>query len=132
MTVTPLLIPTRSNSAHYSQTTTLDGKAYRLEFDWVQRSNQWTISVLSASGVSLLRGAALLVGNDVLAPHRWDVRLPPGSLGVFDAQASGKDPGLLDFGIHGPFVLIYVPQETEEISSSTTYGTNPPAPVEEM
>jgi len=115
MTVTPLLIPTRVNQAHYTQTTTLDGRAFRLEFDWIQRAHQWTLSIYTHSGIPLLRGAALLVGNDVLAPHRWDARLPAGSLGVFDAQSSGRDPGLLDFGIHGPFVLIYVPADTEEV-----------------
>lgn len=113
MTV-PILIPTAKNVAHYAQTTTLDGRTYRLEFDWIQRWQRWTLSLYTSGGEPLLLGAPLLSGNDLLAPHRWDDRLPPGSLGVFNSQDQGGDPGLTDFGTSGAFTLIYVPAEEEE------------------
>jgi len=114
----PILIPTTPGRAHYSQTTTLDGRAYVLEFDWIQRWQRWTLSVSTSAGVSLLRGAPLLCGVDLLAPHRWDLRLPPGSLGIFNAQNQGGDPDLTALGIDQSFTLVYIPAAAVEASSA--------------
>lgn len=105
-------IPTSGQESHYTQVTNLDGVAYVLGLDWVQRWQRWTLSISLSDETRLLSGIPLVSGVDLLRNHRYDLRMPQGILTVYDAQNQKADPGLAELGIGREFTLAYV-SETE-------------------
>ena len=102
------IVPTQRAVAHWEQTTTLDGRAYLLRFDWHQRWGRWTLSMYTENGDALIEGKALTVGPDLLKHVHHDERVPTGGLFVMDKNGSGNEPGFDDLYKDGPFTLLYI------------------------
>lgn len=78
----------------------LDGRRYLLKLSWYGRAEAWMLDIRSSTGVVLLAGIPIRVGQDLLRPHVGDA-LPGeghGKLIVLDTSSSGIDPGRNDLG----------------------------------
>lgn len=92
------IIPAVPGEPFQEQTTTLDGIPYVLRFDWIQRIQRWSFSILSVSGEPLLMTKGLVLGADLLRQSKHDPRLPQGVLLVLDTEGKNADPGLFTLG----------------------------------
>jgi hypothetical protein len=88
-----------------TQSTSLDGRSYKLTFDWNSRTDRWSFGIATEDGDAVLNGATLAIGVDLL-------RTVPGTLAtVPDGQmylVGTDDPTLETIG---DVSLIYVPSE---------------------
>lgn len=92
-------------AARWTQTTVLDGTAYQLTFDWLERLGRWCLHVADGEGVAIRTGVILNV-NTLLLRGLVDVRRPAGELVVADrTDRSDADPGYSDLGVR--FALLY-------------------------
>jgi hypothetical protein len=94
MATLSLPLPT-SDEPHLVQTTQLEGQTYRFEFNWNSRTDRWTLGITNVDGTSILEGALLGIGVDILStiPNTFDY-VPPGVLYV----AGKNDPTLATIG----------------------------------
>jgi hypothetical protein len=93
-------------AARWTQTTALDGRNYRLTFDWHQRLGRWVLHLRDAGGVAIRTGMVLNLDVPLLRGVVGAAR-PPGELYVHDATAARDlDPGFSDLG--GRFLLLYL------------------------
>lgn len=100
------IVPTRSNgSAHYRQSTPLDGQVFVLHFNFNTRDGNWYLSVHDNDDEPILGaiGRKLVVNYPVLTRCYVDTR-PPGELIV--QSATTGDPGLFDLG--DGTLLVYI------------------------
>ena len=93
-------------TAHYSQTTPLDGQNFVLHFDFNSRENSWYLSIHDSDDVPI-RGA---VGRKVVTDYALLLRSfvdarPPGE--VLVVSGTQGDPRLEDLG--DGVQLLYVP-----------------------
>jgi hypothetical protein len=88
-----------------TQSTSLEGRSYKLTFDWNSRSDRWSLDIATEDGDAVLNGAVLAIGIDLLrtVPSTFD-HVPPGWLYVVGTD----DPTLETIG---DVSLIYVPSE---------------------
>ena len=88
-----------------AQSTSLEGRSYKLTFDWNSRSDRWSLDMATEDGDAVLNGAVLVIGIDLLrtVPSTFD-HVPPGQLFL----AGTYDPTLETIG---DVSLIYVPSE---------------------
>lgn len=108
------IIPTTPGLAHYTQATELDGREYRLRFEWTGRLSRWSFALLTEADVPLVEGI-LLVPNVPLLRKLADERRPPGILAV--QSVDGLPPGLNDFHPGGRCRLVYYTQAELEAAS---------------
>jgi hypothetical protein len=101
-----IVIPTSTTEAHYEQVTELDGRAYLLRFDWVQRVERWTLGIYT-EGRAPIRTGCMLAANWPIAARVRDARAFPGYLMVISQD--GGPPGLTDFAPRGRCFLAYFP-----------------------
>ena len=101
-----IVIPTSATEAHYEQVTELDGRAYLLRFDWVQRWGRWTLGIYTENREPIRTGCALQA-NWPIAFRVRDERAPVGALLVISQD--GEAPGLTDFHPKGRCFLAYLP-----------------------
>ncbi len=101
-----IVIPTSATEAHYEQVTELDGRAYLLRFDWVQRWERWTLGIYTENREPIRTGCALQANAPIGARVR-DERFYPGTLIV--VSQDGEAPGLTDFHPRGRCFLAYLP-----------------------
>lgn len=101
-----IVIPTSSTEAHYEQITELDGRAYLLRFDWVQRWGRWTLGIYTENREPICVGCALQA-NWPIAFRTRDDRAFPGTLLVISQD--GEAPGLTDLHPKGRCFLAYFP-----------------------
>ncbi len=94
-----LIIPVRPKVPHFEQTTTLDGRPFRLRFDWIQRIERWTISIYTGGGEALTLCKGLVLNGDALRQIRYDPRAPQGVLTVVDLEAQDVEPTLTSLGV---------------------------------
>lgn len=108
-----LLALERAVGPAYRFRSRLEGVNYRIRLAYNTRGDFWTLAIASASGVRLVDGYALRVGEDVLT-RLVDERLPPGTLTVVDTSGADVDPGRADLGAR--VRLVYTP-EAEVVAS---------------
>jgi hypothetical protein len=88
-----------------TQSTSLDGRSYKLTFDWNSRTDRWSLGMATEDGDAVFSGATLAIGIDLL-------RTMPGTLAIVpDGQMylMGTDDPTLE--TIGDVSLIYVPSE---------------------
>jgi hypothetical protein len=107
--VTIYRIPLASREPHQVQTTTLDGRAFRLSVDWNGRIERWFFSLHDAAGTALVTSKALVGGADLLRQLRWNPEAPQGGLILIDTLDEGTDADLDSLGVR--HVLMYVSPE---------------------
>ena len=113
------IIPTR-RSAHFEQTTRLDGRAYVLRFDWHQRWGRWTIGLYSPDGAAYAVGLTLVPGFDLLQSFHHDPNVPPGALILADQSGEGRAPTYESLGEDSLFALLYIPTDSSSGSVEAT------------
>jgi len=87
-----------ADGAPFQLLTELDGVSIYMQFRWNDRDQSWILSLSSESG-ELLVGCIRLVNNwDLLASHRSDPRIPPGSLFAWAQTDSDVDAGKGELG----------------------------------
>jgi len=107
--MTIVAIPTRTDTPHWDQVTTLDGVDYTLGFRYNQRENVYYLIVADALG-TVLNGGIKLVSNLLLLQNVIDTRMPPGELIAQTYGANDASPGLGELGIGQRATLWYIPQ----------------------
>lgn len=107
--MTAQLVPTYTDTTHYSEQVTLDGSPYVLTFDFNQREAAWYVSVGLPDGTRIYDGLKL-VCNWPLMHKCSDPNRPPGDLFVLSNSADNSTPGLADLGTGGRCALYYLPQ----------------------
>ena len=98
-------LPTK-DQPYITQSVSLDGRAYVFTFNWNSRSDRWSLGLATEDGDSIIDGAVVVMGIDLLStiPNTLDY-VPPGQLWV-----GGDDDPTLDT-ISG-VTLFYVTAET--------------------
>ncbi len=87
-------LPT-SDEPHLVQTTQLEGQSYIFEFNWNSRTDRWSFCLTHVDGTSILNGAILCIGVELLRTlPRTRTRVPPGILYV----AGSDDPTIDTIG----------------------------------
>ena len=88
-----------------TQSTSLEDQSYKITFDWNSRSGRWMMDISTEDGDSVLSGAALVIGVDLL-------RTVPSTL------ATAPPGNLILVGLDDPTLetidtvsLVYVPSE---------------------
>lgn len=103
-----LIVPTSTTLLDYEQTTTLDGRDYRLQITYNQRADRWYLSIADQDGDPIASGIKL-VAEMPLFRSVTDERRPPGLLMCKDLEAAepdfaagertfARDPGREDLG----------------------------------
>lgn len=92
--MTVQIIPTY-DTPFWTQTTTLEGQTFQLEFAFNHREGCWYVSIADSAGVDIYNGCKLLCLQLLLRKCR-DPRRPAGEFFVFDATGSNTPPGLSD------------------------------------
>lgn len=69
-----------------SQTTSLAGEAFRIDYHWISRTDLWTISIYDADDTPVLEGAVLVPNLNLLRAAAGD-RTPQGELMLFSREA---------------------------------------------
>jgi hypothetical protein len=100
-TISSIPLPT-SDEPYLSQSTSLEGRSYKLTYNWNSRSDRWSFSIATEDGERILDGALLQIGVDILRtiPATLDY-VPPGQLYLV-----GEDDPTLD--TIGTVSLIYI------------------------
>ncbi len=100
-----LIIPL-TTAPHQEQTTTLDGKRFRLRVDWNGRLERWYFDLFRDDGTAIVQGKALVTSADLLRQYRADPTAPQGALTLVDQEGRDEEAGLLSLGTR--HVLWYV------------------------
>ena len=102
--ISSIPLPT-SDQPYRTQSTSLEGRSYKLTFDWNSRTDRWTMDIATEDGDRILDGAVLAVGIDLLrtVPNTLDT-VPPGELFLVGTD----DPTLETIS---SVSLIYVPSQ---------------------
>jgi hypothetical protein len=97
-------LPT-SDQPFTTQSTSLEGRSYKVTLNWNSRTDRWSMSMATEDGDSIITGAALAIGIDLLrtVPGTLDI-VPPGELFL----AGTDDPTLATISTVS---MIYVPSE---------------------
>lgn len=97
-------LPT-SDQPFTTQSTSLEGRSYKVTFNWNSRADRWTLDMATEDGDSVITGAALVLELDLLrtVPSTLDT-VPPGELFLVGTD----DPTLATISTVS---LIYVPSE---------------------
>lgn len=106
------IIPTRTDSARYTQTIELDKVTFTLAFEWNDRAEGWFLDIYDATGVLLLSGVRIVINYPFMNKYR-DSRLPAGIIEAVDTSDADLDPGFADLGER--VKLVYTP--ADEIDS---------------
>jgi hypothetical protein len=117
--MTAQVVPT-GNDPFYSQTTTLDGVPYLLEFSYNQREDCWYL-LLSTNDGDAIYGSVKLVCNWPLFAICADPQLPPGQFVVASSTTDLSPPGLQDLVDGGRCQLVYMPAaDVADVTTSET------------
>lgn len=91
-------IPVAARTAHQTQTTTLDGRRFRISLDWNQRIQRWFVSLATDEGVWIFRSKGLVLGSDILRQTRYLPEAPQGALVLLDLQDQDVEASLDSLG----------------------------------
>lgn len=86
------------STPHQIQTTTLDGKRFRLRVDWNGRIERWFFDLLRDDDTPIVLGKALVTNADLLRQYRADPTCPQGVLMLVDQEGKDAEAGVLDLG----------------------------------
>lgn len=76
------------NSRAQELVITLGGVSYRLQFQYNERAEIWTMNILQEVGkVVLIQGLPLVLGQNLLEPYNFNM----GSMVVYDNSDKGKE-----------------------------------------
>jgi hypothetical protein len=102
--ISSIPLPT-SDQPFATQSTSLEGRSYKLTFNWNSRTDRWSMGMATEDGDSIITGAALVRELDLLrtVPSTLDT-VPPGELILVGTD----DPTLATIS---SVSLIYVPSE---------------------
>lgn len=92
-----LEIPTFTDSAFYTQTVLLEGKAYNLRFRYNTSMDRWYMHLADDADIPILDGVKL-VCNKALNRLSADPRNPTGVLMCQSQTSDDSPPGLKDLG----------------------------------
>jgi hypothetical protein len=97
------------NRTSYSQTITLEGATFGLQFDFNQRCCSWYMHLADANGVDIYNGVKLVCGMFLLGSRCKDPRRPAGDFFCLSSTTDASPPGLLDLlPATGRCTLMYV------------------------
>lgn len=93
-----LTVQPNGDESHYQFSSTLDGARYVVDVYTNTVDGGWYLDVANDDGSSVVRGIALALGVNILAPYRHE-DLPPGHLYVVELGdgTGGNDPDLTAF-----------------------------------
>ena len=98
------VIPTKTDSEHYTQQVELDDVVYELLLAWNHRDGHWFLSVSLADGTPIMSGVRVVVDVPLLH-YCGHPSKPAGTLVAVDTSGAGLDPGLIELG--GRVLLMY-------------------------
>lgn len=91
-----LLVPTDGTGlSSYFQTTTFEGTAYTLSWQFNQRCGEWYLSIADSLGVDIYNGVKVVCGLPLLRKCK-DPRRPPGILMCLPNNGDSTPPGAYD------------------------------------
>jgi len=90
----------------YTETVSLDGVDFALEFRWNERESVWYYSIGTPAGEWLAVGLKANVNTFPLLTYR-NPRLPAGQLIVVSPSGDDSPPGLTDLGVNARCKLCY-------------------------
>jgi len=76
--------------AYYQGNTTINGRTYKLTLKWNGNTEKWYMDIKSVTGPVDIKGVALLVGIDLLAPYGYSDIIGP--LEIIDNSGANEDP----------------------------------------
>lgn len=79
----------------FSQTVTLDGRDYALDFAWNDRGQYWALAVITNDGETIVAGQLMAIGKDLCA-RSVSANKPPGLLVALPKTASVELPLISD------------------------------------
>lgn len=140
-----VIVPASTELLDYEQTTTLDGRDYRVQVTYNQRADRWYLSLSDQDGAPIAMGLKIVAEVSLLR-RISDARRPPGYLMCRDLQAnepdfvggeksSARDPGRVDLGLRHQIVYFTLAEVTPVTLSATgTIETvfGPPPPLGEL
>jgi hypothetical protein len=95
---TLLQIPTNSNgNPSFSETISIDGVYYKLNFKWNTRDTCWLLDFLDINDNPIMLGIKLTVEYELITLHALPV-MPLGSLFLLDLSATYEPCGFEDLG----------------------------------
>jgi len=97
-------LPITPDLEAWSQSTELDGRVFRLDFDWSRREQAWYLDIFGSDGTPLAIGLKLCENVNVLR-REVSTLLPPGPLVVLDTTGAHEEPTLE--GLGGRWVVFY-------------------------
>ena len=98
-------IITVKNIASFSQDVVLDGNNYRIEFNYNQRGDHWSMSVYTRENDPIVQGITIVKDYDLFGQYRaYD--LPPGQLYAIDITETYERVERQTF--LSPFQLVYI------------------------
>lgn len=92
----PIIIPTRSLPA-YSFEINIEGRVYRLRFEWNSRHEHWTMAFLTRTGEDIIRGIKLIINFEIINRYK-NPQMPPGALIPLDRTGRLERIGRNDLG----------------------------------
>lgn len=97
-------VPLDEQEPWYDFRVTLSGVRYIFELAFNNRMRRWILSIMDAAQNPILMGIPLLSGRDLTAQYPT-LRLPPGSLAVYDTSGKALQAELASFLLD--HVLVY-------------------------
>jgi hypothetical protein len=92
-----IIIPCRTDLAHYEMSIPLDGTTFGLEFRWNTREGVWYFDVKTEAG-DIVEAGIKVVLDWPLMSRCVDPRRPPGRFLASDTTQRDLAPGLTDLG----------------------------------
>ena len=90
----------------YSKDIVLEGIKYRFMFQWNNRAEAWSMSILTTDNVAILSGVKLVLNYDLLQIHRH-LAVPQGKLFVVDLSNNETKIAYDDFTNERGLQLVY-------------------------
>lgn len=91
-----IIVQPRADDTHTSQTMTLDGVRFRMDFYTNKADGCWYIDLYDSQDNPMVIGIGMVTGLDILFPYRY-LPVPSGVLFVNDHLGEKEDPGLTTF-----------------------------------
>tara|TARA_R110000868_G_scaffold69705_2_gene204889 strand:- start:539 stop:868 length:330 start_codon:yes stop_codon:yes gene_type:complete len=103
-----LTLPVRLGVAAQRFSVVLDGRRYRIDLDWIGRTNRWSISFALDGGTVVWGSRTLATRSDLLKQHRHREDIPPGVLACIDLAGLDREPTIETLGRDDGHALIYI------------------------
>jgi hypothetical protein len=98
-------LPVNSDAPHYDFSLMLEGRRFKIELRWNERSGAWFLSLYDAADELLAAGRRVVLGADLRGRAR-DARLPPGPIMAVDSSGRNQDAGRMDLGVRVKLVYL--------------------------